>query len=322
MACRERKLLPVVLLALALATKATAAPSKGSKAQKTPSAGTVFDQKQTGDYNIQLHLKDFQIIALLADDSAGFGDYDYAYDYSDFTVKPSPQKPSTSPPLIPPKPPSSTQLPIFVSSPPPSLISSTPKPVSSAPASSPKPLISLEPSSESSLQIQINQSQPSIPSESPSKDPSPISEDQEQSVTEQNDPPKKEESNLNEIQNKPATQRTSDEMNFGPGKIKVQIIETPVSDQAAGVVPGEEDQPADSDGANEAAPQGEMVQIKKCAQGYARDKKGRCRRLRKPTRGQAIQPHLTFGLGRLASNLASRFRQTTYDGSSSESTED
>lgn len=32
---------------------------------------TVYDQKQTGDYNIQLHLKDFQIIALLADDTIG-----------------------------------------------------------------------------------------------------------------------------------------------------------------------------------------------------------------------------------------------------------
>nr|CAI5842601.1 unnamed protein product [Callosobruchus analis] len=297
MACRERKILPVVLLALALATKVTAAPSKGGKAQKTPSAGTVFDQKQTGDYNIQLHLKDFQIIALLADDSAGFGDYDYAYDYSDFTVKPSTQKPSTNAPLIPPKPPSSTQPPILVSSPPPSLISSTqnaPKPVSSPPSSSPKPVISLEPSSESSFQIQINQSQPSIPSEAPSKNPSQTSEDQHQSVTEQSDSPKKEESTLNEVQNRPATQRTSDEVNFGPGKIKVQIIETPVADQAASAIPGEEEQQSgDSDGTSESTPQGEMVHIKKCAQGYARDKKGRCRRLRKPTRGQAIQPHLT-----------------------------
>ncbi|VEN60996.1 unnamed protein product, partial [Callosobruchus maculatus] len=267
MACRERKLLPVVLLALALAAKALAAPSKGGKAQKTPSAGTVFDQKQTGDYNIQLHLKDFQIIALLADDSAGFGDYDYAYDYSDFTVKPSTQKPSTNAPLIPPKPPSSTQPPIFVSSPPPSSISSTqnpPKPISSASASPPKPVILLEPSSESPLQVQINQSQPSITSEPSSKDPSQVSEDQHQSVTEQSDLPKKEESTLNDLQSKPATQRTSDEVNFGPGKIKVQIIETPVADQAASVVPGEdEQQPAESDGTNESAPQGEMVQIKK-----------------------------------------------------------
>lgn len=32
---------------------------------------TRFDQKQTGDYNIRLSLKDFQIIALLGDDTFG-----------------------------------------------------------------------------------------------------------------------------------------------------------------------------------------------------------------------------------------------------------
>lgn len=35
---------------------------------------TTYDQKQTGDYNIQLHLKDFQIVALLNDDTlSAFG---------------------------------------------------------------------------------------------------------------------------------------------------------------------------------------------------------------------------------------------------------
>lgn len=32
---------------------------------------TTYDQKQTGDYNIQLHLKDFQIVALIGDDTLG-----------------------------------------------------------------------------------------------------------------------------------------------------------------------------------------------------------------------------------------------------------
>lgn len=32
---------------------------------------THYDQKQTGDYNIRLSLKDFQIIALLGDDTIG-----------------------------------------------------------------------------------------------------------------------------------------------------------------------------------------------------------------------------------------------------------
>lgn len=30
-----------------------------------------YDQKQTGDYNVQLHLKDFHIVAVLGDDSWG-----------------------------------------------------------------------------------------------------------------------------------------------------------------------------------------------------------------------------------------------------------
>lgn len=32
---------------------------------------TQIDQKQSGDYNIRLSLKDFQIIALLGDDTIG-----------------------------------------------------------------------------------------------------------------------------------------------------------------------------------------------------------------------------------------------------------
>lgn len=42
---------------------------RGAPSSKSSPPQTVFDQKQTGDYNIQLHLKDFQIIALLAGDS-------------------------------------------------------------------------------------------------------------------------------------------------------------------------------------------------------------------------------------------------------------
>lgn len=44
-------------------------PVCSAPSSKNASPHTVFDQKQTGDYNIQLHLKDFQIIALLAGDS-------------------------------------------------------------------------------------------------------------------------------------------------------------------------------------------------------------------------------------------------------------
>lgn len=44
-------------------------PVDCAPSSKNSSPQAVFDQKQTGDYNIQLHLKDFQIIALLGGDS-------------------------------------------------------------------------------------------------------------------------------------------------------------------------------------------------------------------------------------------------------------
>lgn len=47
-----------------------AAPHK-SKNKGRDGPQMVYDQKQTGDYNIQLHLKDFQIIALLGDEALG-----------------------------------------------------------------------------------------------------------------------------------------------------------------------------------------------------------------------------------------------------------
>ncbi|XP_043255009.1 uncharacterized protein LOC122398841 [Colletes gigas] len=55
-----------------------------------------YDQRQTGDLNVQIHLKDVQVLALmdteLLDD---YTEYDYFYDYADFTVKPT-VKPTTS----------------------------------------------------------------------------------------------------------------------------------------------------------------------------------------------------------------------------------
>ncbi|KAF5273877.1 hypothetical protein FQA39_LY00992 [Lamprigera yunnana] len=58
-------------------------------------SSTKLDQKQSGEVNIQVHLKDFHIFALLGDDPlGGLGDYDYNYDYSDLTIKPS--SPSTT----------------------------------------------------------------------------------------------------------------------------------------------------------------------------------------------------------------------------------
>lgn len=46
-------------------------PSSSYPKSKDSKGSTLYDQKQNGDYNIQLHLKDFQIIAMVADDSLG-----------------------------------------------------------------------------------------------------------------------------------------------------------------------------------------------------------------------------------------------------------
>lgn len=47
-----------------------------------------YNQRQTGELNVQLELNDVQIFALMKgkDD---YVDYDYAYDYSEMTIKPS-----------------------------------------------------------------------------------------------------------------------------------------------------------------------------------------------------------------------------------------
>ncbi|XP_076234949.1 uncharacterized protein LOC143179536 [Calliopsis andreniformis] len=57
----------------------------------------TYDQRQTGDLNVQVHLKDVQVLALLnADLTNDYTEYDYIYDYGDFTVKPI--KPTSSAP--------------------------------------------------------------------------------------------------------------------------------------------------------------------------------------------------------------------------------
>ncbi|CAK9808567.1 hypothetical protein ANTPLA_LOCUS5825 [Anthophora plagiata] len=57
---------------------------------------TSYDQRQTGDLNVQVHLKDIQVLALLDSELLDdYTEYDYFYDYADFTVKPI-VKPTTS----------------------------------------------------------------------------------------------------------------------------------------------------------------------------------------------------------------------------------
>ncbi|CAG4989467.1 unnamed protein product [Parnassius apollo] len=47
-----------------------------------------YDQSQTGELNVQVDLKDIQIIALMKGGKEEYVDYDYAYDYSEMTIKP------------------------------------------------------------------------------------------------------------------------------------------------------------------------------------------------------------------------------------------
>ncbi|XP_013182405.1 PREDICTED: uncharacterized protein LOC106128526 isoform X1 [Papilio xuthus] len=47
-----------------------------------------YDQRQTGEFNVQVDVKDVQIIALMKGGKEEYVDYDYAYDYSEMTIKP------------------------------------------------------------------------------------------------------------------------------------------------------------------------------------------------------------------------------------------
>ncbi|GBP56417.1 hypothetical protein EVAR_90088_1 [Eumeta japonica] len=49
----------------------------------------VIDQSQTGELNVHINLKDLHILALLKGRTEEYVDYDYAYDYSEMTIKPN-----------------------------------------------------------------------------------------------------------------------------------------------------------------------------------------------------------------------------------------
>ncbi|XP_033327974.1 uncharacterized protein LOC117221269 [Megalopta genalis] len=62
------------------------------------SAPATYDQRQTGELNVQVHWKDLQIIALLDKELLDdYTEYDYFYDYADFTVKPTSSQPTKPP---------------------------------------------------------------------------------------------------------------------------------------------------------------------------------------------------------------------------------
>ncbi|XP_071568137.1 uncharacterized protein [Temnothorax nylanderi] len=81
-----------LLLVIAACRVAVARPPAPAKA--------VYDQRQTGDLNVQIELKDVQVVALLNSELLDdYTDYDYFYDYADFTLKPgngSTTSPATS----------------------------------------------------------------------------------------------------------------------------------------------------------------------------------------------------------------------------------
>ncbi|KAK9877008.1 hypothetical protein WA026_016035 [Henosepilachna vigintioctopunctata] len=245
-----------VVLVLGLAILCTAAPKSRNKGPQL-----VYDQKQKGDYNIQVHLKNFQVIALLGDDgTGGFGDYDYNYDYGEFTNKPLVRVTQDSE-------------------------KSTVAPEASTddklkPPSSEKPLDHL-----GEIKPPGSEQQP-LENVSDNSKPSTIKEDIVSSST-----PKNDDKNNSETV-------AADSI---PGQIQVQVLQSP-EDYAnfATKKAGENSSAIDSTSrANE----------KRCSTGFTKDKKGRCRRLRKP------QSAIPFDFGRLA-HLASRFRSVAADGAS------
>ncbi|KAI5637950.1 hypothetical protein NE865_09325 [Phthorimaea operculella] len=52
------------------------------------SSAATYDQRQTGALNVQVDLKDLRIFALMKGGKEEYVDYDYAYDYSEMTIKP------------------------------------------------------------------------------------------------------------------------------------------------------------------------------------------------------------------------------------------
>ncbi|XP_066260485.1 uncharacterized protein [Euwallacea similis] len=291
----------ISLLVLWLVAFAGSVPYR-SKGKGRDAPQLIYDQRQTGDYNIQLHLKDFQIIALLGDDT--LSEYDYNYDYADFTIKPTASS-STSTTIKRSTTTSSTSAPSIVNSgtnnavslpslPASSTINSHGKP-STTTVSNPQPLNT---SNADTSKIPILLEDDAIDSTEP---PSTNSIVNDIFISSTLSPtslllPTRTSSSLLPIES------------MTPGKIKVQIVEAsgPVLGSpppAVGIVPGEEMQHGGT-----TILESEVSNYRKCANGFTKDKKGRCRRVRRPGSGAHQLP---FGFGKIASNLATKLRLPT-----------
>ncbi|XP_044754518.1 uncharacterized protein LOC123313622 isoform X2 [Coccinella septempunctata] len=233
----------LAVLLVGLAVFSDAAPRSKSKGPQL-----VYDQKQHGDYNIQVHLKDFQIIALLGEESLGLGDYDYNYDYADFTVKPS--GPSSSP-----KPTQEISTTTLKAS---EVHLTSTKP-SEQPSTTLKPHseeADIKPSTTSKPLGVLGEEKPA--EQEPSLDVSTTKKDELTPSTE-----KISETTEKNIRNEPMA------VDAIPGQIQVQVFHSPEGYPNMSVRKDETEEKGSAGKSND----------KKCLTGYSRDKRGRCRRI-------------------------------------------
>ncbi|KAF2885321.1 hypothetical protein ILUMI_20853 [Ignelater luminosus] len=225
-----------------------------------------YDQKQSGENNVQVHLKNFHIIAVLGDDVwGGDGDYDYNYDYSDLTIKPilpltteNPQNSNASEPLN--KPEADVEKPG----------EHKPDVIMSSSTSTTNPL-------------------PTIPVVVISGNPQPpTSSGKEHAGT--NEKPENEKVSSTQKPGKPEQE---------PNEKKTESPVTNVS-----TVPPSSGSDKKINQNDQQVPRGGIT--RRCLQGFARDKQGRCRKIKRT-------PSISLGIARFATNLASRFRQATIE---------
>ncbi|GJQ84026.1 hypothetical protein Trydic_g10491 [Trypoxylus dichotomus] len=246
-----------------------------------------YDQKQTGEYNIRLHLKDFQIIALLSDEalsslSDDYEDIDYHIpdEYLDIQFTTTPNSTSTTsssstPPLTNERPSPTTTSTTSTTLPPRRTVTSrvtTRKPeintkttlsTTTAKISATTSISSATKGGKIDEVSAASLKKPIVTSVKEDFDKIPVIIMQEKSNK-----------NSNNITNK---------------IISTSVTIVPSSEATGGV------------GSVSQVMLGEILHYKKCPNGYSRDKMGRCRKTRRP--------QLPFDVSRFTSSLATRFKR-------------